>query len=173
MDLRMMKTRNAIHEAFYTLRRKQPLERIRVNELCQLAQINKSTFYRHYLDVYDLSGALEREIIQQVTAQFSSADALYTDPERFVTGLRQALLPYQEKILILFDGRMLHFAEKIEEWLTVIYLTADSAEEDKIRLSFLIGGAIHSFLSPKFQNEMTAQTIIELLKKLGGNAAEK
>lgn len=166
MDLRMYKTQNAINEAFYELRRKLPLEKIRVNELCALAQINKSTFYRHYLDVFDLSDHLERELIGKVTSRFSSADALYSDPELFVTGLRCAIQPYREEILILFDGRIRNFAERIEEWLTAIYLKEDSTQEEKITLSFLIGGAIHSFLSPKFRNEDTAQTIIKLLNKL-------
>lgn len=91
MDLRMCKTQNAIREAFFELRRKMPLEKIRVNELCKMAQINKSTFYRHYLDVFQLSDTLERELIQKVTSQISSADTLYTDPALFVTILRRAV----------------------------------------------------------------------------------
>ena len=169
MDLRMLKTQNAIHEAFYALRKRQPLEKIRVNELCQTAQINKSTFYRHYLDVYDLSNALENEIIEAVKAEFSSADQLYSNPEQFVTGLRNALYPHREKILILFDGRMLCFADKMEEWLTTVYLNDASVTEEKITLSFVIGGAIHAFLSPKFESGDTARTIIHLLNNLRGN----
>ena len=163
MDLRMLKTQNSIHEAFYKLRKELPLEKIRVNELCQMAQINKSTFYRHYLDVYDLSNALESEIIAAVKADFSSADMLYSDPEQFVTGLRNALYPHRENILILFDGRMLCFADRMEEWLTAVYLDASSTTEDRITLSFVIGGAIHAFLSPKFESDDTARTIIHLL----------
>ena len=33
-----------------------------VGELCAAAQINRSTFYRHYLDVYDLMEKTERQI---------------------------------------------------------------------------------------------------------------
>lgn len=33
-----------------------------VGELCALAQVNRSTFYRHYLDVYDLMEKTEAEI---------------------------------------------------------------------------------------------------------------
>lgn len=170
MDLRTYKTENAICEAFYELRRKMPLEKIRVNELCQTAQINKSTFYRHYLDIFDLSETLERELLEKVTSNFSAADTLYSDPELFVTGLRRAVQPYQEEIFLLYDGRILTFADQMEEWLTLIYLNEDSAEEEKITLSFLIGGAIHSFLSPKFQNEDTAKTIVRLLKNMMSNS---
>ena len=167
MDLRMLKTQNAIHEAFYKLRKKLPLERIHVNELCQMAQINKSTFYRHYLDIYDLSNSLESEIIEAVKAEFASADMLYSDPEQFVSGLRNALYPHREKILILFDGRMLCFADRMEEWLTTVYLDTASSTDERITLSFVIGGAIHAFLSPKFESEDTARTIVHLLNDIG------
>lgn len=166
MDLRITKTEQSIRSAFYTLRQKQPLEKLRINELCALAQINKSTFYRHYLDIFDLSDTLERELLEKVTSGFSSAGQLYTDPEAFVTGLHQAIFPYRDEIALLFSGRILTFADRIEAWLSELYLNADSTEEEKITLSFLVGGAIHSFLSPGFRYEDTAHTIVKLLQKL-------
>ena len=47
MDLRTEKTESSIINAFIELRAKKPLEKITVKELCQLARINKSTFYAH------------------------------------------------------------------------------------------------------------------------------
>ena len=54
MDLRIEKTRQSIVNAFIALRSGKPLEKITVKELCEKAQINKSTFYFHYVDIYDL-----------------------------------------------------------------------------------------------------------------------
>ena len=66
MDLRVEKTEKAIRNAFLELRAKRPLEKISVKELCQLACINKSTFYAHYRDVYDLSDCLEGETVASI-----------------------------------------------------------------------------------------------------------
>ena len=55
MDIRIEKTKTAIHNTFLELRSKKPLEKITIKELCEKAQINKSTFYSHYKDIYDLS----------------------------------------------------------------------------------------------------------------------
>ena len=55
MDIRIEKTKTAIHNTFLELRSKKPLEKITIKELCEKAQINKSTFYSHYRDIYDLS----------------------------------------------------------------------------------------------------------------------
>ena len=51
MDMRVKKTKRSIINAFLELRSKMPLEKIRVNELCRIAEINKSTFYAHYQDI--------------------------------------------------------------------------------------------------------------------------
>ena len=64
MDLRVEKTRRSIINGFLELRARKPLEKIRVRELCEKAQINKSTFYDHYRDVYDLAEQLEDEAIR-------------------------------------------------------------------------------------------------------------
>ena len=58
MDLRVEKTKGSIVNAFLSLRARKPLEKITVKELCQLARINKSTFYTHYSDIFALSHAL-------------------------------------------------------------------------------------------------------------------
>ena len=47
MDIRIRKTEQAIKNAFIELRSKKSLEKITVKELCELAMINKSTFYSH------------------------------------------------------------------------------------------------------------------------------
>ena len=45
-DLRTRYTRQVIDDAFLHLLCQKPVERITVKEVCALAQINRSTFYR-------------------------------------------------------------------------------------------------------------------------------
>lgn len=54
MDRRTRYTINAIRETFLELLRNNTVERITVEELCRLADINRSTFYRYYSDIYAL-----------------------------------------------------------------------------------------------------------------------
>ena len=63
MDLRQQRTRRSIVNAFLALRSEKPIETITVRELTERAQIHKATFYLHYHDIYDLSEALEWEVI--------------------------------------------------------------------------------------------------------------
>ena len=55
MDIRIEKTKQSIINAFIEIRSRKEVERITVKELCEKARINKSTFYAHYKDIYDLS----------------------------------------------------------------------------------------------------------------------
>ncbi len=47
-------TLRVIRECFLKLLSKKPIEKISVGELCEKADINRSTFYRHYSDLYAL-----------------------------------------------------------------------------------------------------------------------
>ena len=66
MDRRIAKTERAIQEAFLAQRAEKPLEKIRVRELCEAAQIHKSTFYAHYPDVYALADAMESQVVEEI-----------------------------------------------------------------------------------------------------------
>ena len=66
MDLREMKTRRSITNAFIAIRSKKPLERITVKELCEKAEVSKATFYLHYHDIYDLSDTLQQNVIKDI-----------------------------------------------------------------------------------------------------------
>ena len=53
-DLRIIKTRKALYNAFEELMKSKPFEQIKVSDICNEALINRSTFYDHYADKYDL-----------------------------------------------------------------------------------------------------------------------
>mgnify|MGYP000260241491 CR=1 FL=1 len=77
MDIRIEKTERAIRNAFLELRAAKPLEKITVKELCSLACINKSTFYSHYKDIYDLSDQLETDVVASVIEAIHDSDQKY------------------------------------------------------------------------------------------------
>lgn len=65
-DLRVIRTRRMIDEAFFTLVEEQGLESVNVRSLTAKAGINRGTFYLHYLDIYDLMEKMEERIIEQM-----------------------------------------------------------------------------------------------------------
>lgn len=145
MDLRVVKTKKGIRDAFFELRRTKPLERIRVKDICDAAMINKTTFYKYYLDVFDLSEQLENRYLEQYESSFENADCLFTNPEAFVRGLpsRHPSGAYPE-LQLLFRGRENVLIDKLKRWVFSLYETADMSLDERVALSFVINGAVMS-----------------------------
>lgn len=57
--------------AFWQIRKNQPIEKTSVKEIIQTAGYNRSTFYAHFKDVYDLRDAAEQELLQELTARIT------------------------------------------------------------------------------------------------------
>lgn len=72
MDLRVRYTRMVIEESFLKLLQEKPVSKITVTEICQLAHINRGTFYKHYPDVPGLLEAMEEELFEQIEEAFGN-----------------------------------------------------------------------------------------------------
>ncbi len=66
-DLRVQKTKKNIKETFLTLLNEKSLDKIHVQEILDIAQINRATFYKYYPDKYDLANQLVKECIDNIT----------------------------------------------------------------------------------------------------------
>ena len=63
-DRRVLYTRRVIREAFLSLLESTSMENITVKEICNLADINRATFYRNYADLYALYDAIEEDMVR-------------------------------------------------------------------------------------------------------------
>ena len=61
-DLRVIKTRNALYNALIELMKEKTFEEIKVSDICDKALINRSTFYSHFEDKYQLLSSLIDEL---------------------------------------------------------------------------------------------------------------
>lgn len=76
-DLRVIKTKRALHEALVELLRNRSLEQVTISELCRVANVNRGTFYLHYARVEDVF----EEYFQEITADLAKS---YEEPYRHV-----------------------------------------------------------------------------------------
>ena len=53
-DLRIIKTKNNLYQTLIKLMSDRPFEEIKVSDICEKALVNRSTFYSHYSDKYEL-----------------------------------------------------------------------------------------------------------------------
>ena len=173
MDKRIEKTQRAIKAAFMELRAKKPLEKISVKELCEIAYINKSTFYSHYEDIYALSDALEQEIVLSIISSIPK-DLNYTfrNPEVFTREVTLAFANYMPQIRIVFSGKnQSHVASHLEKIMKhLIYEKYPEYKNDiegNILLSYCIHGAYNASLSnPTADTETIIRVLENIVKAL-------
>ncbi len=63
MDRRVKYTLKALKEAMVQLLLEQHISKISVVSLCKLADVNRSTFYTHFQDPYDLLHSITEEVL--------------------------------------------------------------------------------------------------------------
>ena len=66
MDRRKRKTRKAIFDACVALMKEKEFQNITVNEIVERADINRGTFYLHFVDKYDMMNSFENEMIEKI-----------------------------------------------------------------------------------------------------------
>lgn len=162
-DLRIIKTRKALKETFLDMRREMPLEKIRVRELCKRALVNKSTFYNHYEDIYQLSEEMENDAIREFLDRFEAKDCFLSDPQRFLSEMPAAFDANMKLLDPLFRDRFDAAFLKLEQQLKKIYITSETSAEEEIRVTFLLNGALHTLrelkYDKKYENALLAGTI--------------
>ena len=76
IDKRVIKTKNAIFEAFKQLVQEKDMADITISELTQKANITRSTFYMYYDTVGDVRTDIENGIIAGIDKIMSETDIL-------------------------------------------------------------------------------------------------
>ncbi len=71
-DARVRYTRKVITDSFVKLLLTKPIKRITVTEICEEAEINRATFYKHYKDPYDLYDQLQEQIFLEYKEMIDS-----------------------------------------------------------------------------------------------------
>ncbi|KRO03383.1 hypothetical protein IV54_GL000289 [Levilactobacillus paucivorans] len=56
-------TQRVIQETVLSLLENQPITAISVTAVCELADVNRTTFYRYYTDVYDCVASIEKAFV--------------------------------------------------------------------------------------------------------------
>ena len=93
MNRRRQATLENLEAAFFSLMQNKELKDIRVAEICERANVNRSTFYANYADLAALASAYCRRIEKQ-TAELPHEDGDYTWLFEYVLANRDAFSVY-------------------------------------------------------------------------------
>ena len=80
---RRKKSQDKIEKIFLQLIQKKNIEDISVSTICELANLNRSTFYANYLDIYDLAIKVQKNMEVEF-ANFQLSNNSKQDPSGYL-----------------------------------------------------------------------------------------
>ncbi|MCI5552855.1 MAG: TetR/AcrR family transcriptional regulator [Tenericutes bacterium] len=83
-DLRIMKTKKALYQSLIQLMKEKTFEEIRVSDICELALINRSTFYAHFDDKYELLYDYIKDLKNDLKTELSKNKEISNTKEYYI-----------------------------------------------------------------------------------------
>lgn len=93
-DLRIIKTKAALTNAFYAMLEEISLEEITVNDLCERAEVRRATFYKHFNDKNDFVTYLVKDVRDKFEKEVWDAQANSYPTKEYYQRYVEALMSY-------------------------------------------------------------------------------
>ena len=110
-------TKQRITDCLFEILAHDPIERITVAEVCAAARINRSTFYNHFSDLYDVRAQCEKKILseaEQCIPQFMGT-LLLGNNHVSATYFEERMEPYFNFLCVLLNGGDPAFVVRMRE----------------------------------------------------------
>jgi AcrR family transcriptional regulator len=123
LDLRTRRTRKLLQAALFDLLKERDLEMISVRDICERAMVHRTTFYKHYVDKYDLMNRGSVQMFEELSKDIPTpgeAVAAYSaaePPPHFVRIFQHAGEHRDFYALMLSTGGNTPFRKLFEQYL--------------------------------------------------------
>lgn len=166
MDLRIVKTREQIRDAFLTLRDRFSPEKIKVKDICRIAMINKTTFYKYYEDSFALTEEIENGAVDVFLSNFREQGRFFDAPKQYLSGMYEAFEKTAATLRVIFRDRFDVFCSKIERRLRQLYGEASFTPREEVAFSVVTGGFIKLLCDRRIQQQFDKNTLTEQAHKM-------
>lgn len=131
-DLRIVKTKRNLYEGLLFMMKEKPFEEIKVSDICKEALTNRSTFYDHFNDKYELLVSLIEDLKYELTEKLKENKNIET-PKQY----------YMEMIHLLLD----HIEENSKVYSSIIKYNSNTIASDMFKQTLLkdVAKQIESF----------------------------
>lgn len=174
--------RETIKESFWRLYRDRPFEKISVKEVCEGANINKTTFYYHFQDLRAVLDEIEEDSLPLEAPQMIAALVRPVAKEEVVSTFIGNMGERFERYCILLSSKGdPDFAKQAKQimtqrWCEELDIEYDKLPSDiKMAIRFLMGGTTSVFADhgdgKPFDPEVFADVVISLMDPFVKRAA--
>lgn len=144
-----------IRDAFIKIATEKESKKITVTEICTAANVNRTTFYKHYKGVWEIGSTIQKEVIDQIFEIFLQFyDKKYLSNSHFlVDNLNNSIksnVDYYHRIFQVIGTR--YFFDELIEYIqknlvknSPIAKMIDTSEPMKTASFFLVGGLVNVY----------------------------
>lgn len=175
-DLRVKKAKNALYNTLMELMKTKSFEEIKVSDICNAALINRSTFYAHYNDKYELLkdaiDNLKNSLIEELNKNVKTSNT-----KEYYLEMISILLNHIEEKRNIYQQIMLNNRNSI--MVDILYDVLDHDITSKIKKTksekipgeiiakFYIGAVFNvGLIFLKNEKKYSKQEILEYLNRL-------
>lgn len=166
----MTATKENFITAFWQLYQDKPIQKISIRELCATAGYNRTTFYDHFRDIYDL---LEKAIYQILEAQELSKevmlDGFFDSPDRLLRNFITLFKRNHHKLQLLIERGQHTILEDIvkerllDNFQSRITITLETSYILEYHISAIFGVLRHWTLSGE---NLPEEKLVELIYEI-------
>lgn len=111
-------TKKRITDALMTELADEPIEKITVGEVCAAAHINRSTFYNHFADIYDVRDQCEQEVAEAAEDMLPKLMAymLFNKGTFSAADVEKSIAPYYGYLNVLLNGGDPSFPKRLQSF---------------------------------------------------------
>ena len=175
VDKRIVKTREAIFNAFLDLAAQKDIDKISVVELCEKAEINKSTFYLHYKSIDECFQACFDYFSSQIVALGKDIDYsnVSVSPEKNVKEILDAVeqnTRYFDKFknTLVYDYAIKALKENMVEAICKVNeININDNYHEVVKVTFLVGGCadVITRTMPNINREEVEKLMVDVIKR--------
>lgn len=85
---RFYETEIRMESAMLEIMKNTDFEKITVKKICEKAGVNRSTFYAHFIDIYDMIDKMETELSKELLDKYSEYEVDFLSEESFIPFLQ-------------------------------------------------------------------------------------
>lgn len=183
MDKRILRTRLAVFNAVIDISSEKKLEDVKVIELCDRAQINKSTFYLHFSSLDDCYAQTSKFFMDKLLNLINDFDykELAVNPEKTVDYILDIAEQYKNYInrfknSIIYDNALSYMKNMFYERIcNDLGISEETDYSTAVRASFIISGiidVINRYID-NFNHDELRNAIVDIIKGSAANFRNK
>lgn len=170
VDLRVLRTKKSIMDAFIKLLQTKNFEKITVTDIAKVANINRRTFYIHYADIFSLLEEFENNLTDEFQKEVT--DKLSQDLYEFQMLILDFLCSHRLLMIALLSNSASNFLSKVMQIANDAgFATSEfkKQEEQKYWWNYIKHGMCYVLLEWLKSQDLSRDQMVRLSTKLISN----